>query len=97
MKDDWLLDGRKIPDKAMNYFPKRAVRAVREKGLSAEVVSEVFGFSRSCIYTWLTRYYRGGYEALESGRAPGAEAVITAEMDTWLEQTVVNSTPVAHG
>ncbi len=97
MKDDWLLDGRKIPDEVMNYFRKRAVQAVREKGLSAEVVSEVFGFSRSCIYTWLTRYDRGGYEALDSGQAPGAEAVITAEMDAWLEQTVINSTPVAHG
>jgi transposase len=81
----------------MNYFRKRAVQAVREKGLSAEVVSEVFGFSRSCIYTWLTRYDWGGYEALESRQAPGAEAVITAEMDAWLEATVVKSTPVAHG
>lgn len=97
MNDDWLLDGRKIPDEVMNYFRKRAVQAVREKGLSAEVVSEVFGFSRSCIYTWLTRYDWGGYEALESRQAPGAEAVITAEMDAWLEQTVLNSTPVAHG
>ncbi len=80
----------------MSYFRKRAVQAVREHKLSPEVVAKVFGFSRSCIYTWLTRYDRGGYEALESGQAPGAEAVITAEMDAWLEQTVIHSTPVAH-
>jgi hypothetical protein len=49
MKDDWLLDGRKIPDEVMNYFRKRAVQAIREKGQSPEVVAKVFGFDRSCI------------------------------------------------
>ena len=87
MSDDWLLDGGKIPDEVMNYFRKRAVQTVQERGLSVEVMSEVFGFSRSCIYTWLTRYDRDSYKALESGQAPGAEVVvITAEMNVWLER-----------
>lgn len=63
MKDDWLLDGRKIPDEVMNYFRKRAVQAIRENGQSPEVVANVLGFDRSCIYEWLKRYDQGGYKA----------------------------------
>ena len=62
-----------------------------------EIVAEVFGFSRSCIYEWLTRYDQGGYDALASRKPPGAEPVITPDMDVWLKETVLNSTPVAHG
>ena len=47
MKDEWLLDGRKIPDEVMGYLRKRAVQAIRENGHSPEVVAAVFGFSRS--------------------------------------------------
>lgn len=97
MKNDWLSDGRKIPDEVMDYFRKRAVQAIREDGYGPEIVAEVFGFSRSCIYEWLTRYDQGGYDALASRKPPGAEPVITPEMDVWLKETVLNSTPVAHG
>lgn len=97
MKDEGLVDGRKIPDEVMDHLRRRVVHAIREKGHSPEVVADIFGFSRSSVYEWLSRYDRGGYEALDSGKAPGAEAVITEEMDTWLKETVLNSTPVAHG
>jgi transposase len=97
MKEDWLLDGRKIPDEVMNYFRKRAVQAIREKGQSPEVVAEVLGFDRSCIYEWLQRYDQGGYPALESRPPPGAAPVITPAMDQWLNHTVLTSLPVEHG
>jgi transposase len=97
MKDDWLSDGRKIPDEVMDYFRKRAVQAIRENGHSPEIVADVLGFSRSCIYEWLTRYDQGGYDALASRKPPGAEPVITPDMEVWLKATVLNSTPVAHG
>lgn len=97
MNEDWLFDGRKIPEEVMNYFRKRAVQAVREQGHSPEVVAAVMGFSRSCIYTWLNRYDQGGYPALESRLPPGAKAVITPAIEAWLQETVLNSTPVAHG
>ncbi|HJW29289.1 MAG TPA: winged helix-turn-helix domain-containing protein [Saprospiraceae bacterium] len=97
MTDDWLLDGRKIPDEVMNYFRKRAVQAIREKGQSPEVVATVFGFDRSCIYEWLKRYDQGGYPALVSRQSPGAEPVITSAMDVWLKHTVLHSLPVEHG
>jgi len=81
----------------MNYFRKRAVQAIREKGQSPEVVADVFGFNRSCIYAWLNRYDQGGYPALESRPSPGAEPVITPAMDRWLKYTVLHSLPVEHG
>jgi transposase len=97
MNEEWLVDGRKIPDEVMGYIRKIAVQAVRENGQSPEVVAKVLNFNRSCIYDWLKRYDEGGYEALESRKPPGAKPVITREMEGWLEETVLNSTPVQHG
>ena len=97
MNEEWLVDGRKIPDEVMGYIRKIAVQAVRENGQSPEVVAKVLNFNRSCIYEWLRRYDQGGYEALESGKPPGAKPLITREMEGWLEETVLSSTPVEHG
>ena len=97
MNEEWLVDGRKIPDEVMGYIRKIAVQAVRENGQSPEVVAKILNFNRSCIYEWLRRYDEGGYEALESPKPPGAKPVITPEMEVWLEETVLSSTPVQHG
>jgi transposase len=95
--EEGLRDGRKIPDEVMGYIRKMAVQAVRERGQSPEVVAQIFNFNRSCIYRWLKHYDEGGYEALESQPAPGAEPVVTSEMDVWLKQTVLTHTPVDFG
>jgi arsenite methyltransferase len=63
MNEEWLVDGRKIPDEVMGYIRKIAVQAIREHGQSPEVVAKVLNFNRSCIYEWLKRYDEGGYEA----------------------------------
>jgi transposase len=97
MNEEWLVDGRKIPDEVMDYIRKVAVQAIRENGQSPELVAKVLNFNRSCIYEWLKKYDEGGYEALESRKPPGAKPVITQEMEVWLEETVLNSTPVEHG
>jgi hypothetical protein len=39
MNEEWLVDGRKIPDKVMGYIRKIAVQAVRENGQSPELVA----------------------------------------------------------
>ena len=44
MNEEWLVDGRKIPDEVMGYIRKIAVQAVRENGQSPEVGS--FSISR---------------------------------------------------
>src|SRR5438067_1277917 len=56
MNEEWLVDGRKIPDEVMGYIRKIAVQALRENGQSPEVVVKVLNFNRSCIYEWLKRY-----------------------------------------
>lgn len=93
MTPDWLKDGRKIPDNVMHYVRIMAVHAVRMLGQSPKIVSEVYNFSPNCIYRWLKQYDEGGFEALESKTAPGAEPIITTEMDEWLQRVVIGSTP----
>ena len=97
MKDEWLSDGRKIPDDVMSCFCKRAVQAIRERHQSPEVVADVFGFNRSSLYDWLRKYDAGGYVALETRKPRGADPVITPAIEQWLKETVLNSTPVHHG
>lgn len=81
----------------MDYIRKIAIRAVEEKGYSPETVIEVLGLSRSCIYTWLRRYRAEGLPGLDTRTAPGSPPVITPEMEQWLRETVLESTPVEHG
>ncbi|HJW30319.1 MAG TPA: IS630 family transposase, partial [Saprospiraceae bacterium] len=97
MKAKWLSDARKIADEVMNYLRRIAVRAMEEKHYSPEVIADIFGISRSSIYEWLRWYRAGGEAALATRTAPGAPVVITPIMDWWLEQTVLNSTPLNHG
>jgi transposase len=97
MGNEWMKDGRKIPDEVMDYVRKMVVRAVREMNESPERVAQLFGFSPSCIYEWLSCYDEGGYSALETGKAPGAVPLITPAMDHWLTQTILESMPDRHG
>jgi len=97
MNTTWLDDYRKIPDDVMCYIRIMAVNAVRVLGQSPEMVAKVYNFDRSCIYRWLNQYDHGGFEALESKMAPGAEPLITSEIDEWLKQTVLASTPIEFG
>ena len=94
MNTDWLNDGRKIPDEVMHYIRIMAVHAVRELGQSPEEVIKIFNFNRHCIYDWLRQFDEGGYSALESISAPGADPLVTNEVDEWLKQTVTNMTPL---
>ncbi|WNV05834.1 IS630 family transposase [Candidatus Methylospira mobilis] len=97
MNEDWLKDGRKIPDEVMSYIRKMAVHAVRERGESPETVATIFNFNRHCIYRWLKQYDKGGYKNLETGASPGATPIITAEMDIWLKDIVLNKNPLDYG
>lgn len=97
MNIDWLNDGRKIPDDAMLYIRVMAVHAVRVLGLSPEFVAKAYHFDRTCIYRWLRQYDKDGYDALESKMPPGAERVVNTEIEDWLKQTILSSTPVEFG
>ena len=97
MKLDWMGDGRKIPDEVMDYIRVMAVNAVRNLGMSPELIAKAYNFNRDCLYDWLRGYDQGGYAALESRKPVGAQPLITGEMDEWLKQTILTSTPDEHG
>lgn len=97
MKTDWMSDARLIPDETMSYLRKIAVHAVMELGYSPEDVIKIMGFSRSCIYDWLNRFDELGYDGLETQKAPGAPRIITKEMDEWLKEVILESTPEDFG
>jgi transposase len=97
MENSWMSDARKIPDEVMSYLRKIAVKAVNLHGYSPETVIEVLDLSRSCIYDWLNRFDEGGYDALDTCKAPGMPAMITPVMEKWLSDTVINLTPEDFG
>ena len=81
----------------MNYLRRMAVRAVEDNHHSPELIADILGISRSCIYDGLRGYRAGGEAALDTRLAPGADPVITPAMDRWLKATILNSTPVEQG
>jgi hypothetical protein len=83
---DWFSDKRKIPDEAMSYIRKIAVQAIVESKFSPTTVAAVLKISLSSIYAWLDWYNRGGYDALDTAKAPGAEPRITQEMDELIKE-----------
>lgn len=97
MKAKWLTDARKIPDEVMNYLRRIAVRAVEEYHYSPELIAAIFGISRSCIYDWLREYREEGEDALDTRKAPGSLPVMTSDIDYWLKETILYSTPQDHG
>lgn len=97
MNNDWLDDARKIPDEPMSYIRKLAVRAVVEGQFPPSLVANIYGISRSSLFEWINRYKRGGYDLLDTRTAPGAEPLITPEMDIWLKEVVLTETPNNYG
>ena len=97
MNAEWMFDARKIPDEVMNYLRRIAVRAMEEKGYSPELVADFLGIDRTSIYDWLRKYRHEGEKSLDTGKAPGAERVLTADLDRWLKETILTTTPADHG
>lgn len=86
MNAKWMFDARKIPDEVMSYLRRIAVRAIEEKGYSPELVADFLGIDRTSICDWLRKYRSEGEESLDTRRAPGAERVMTPDIDQWLKK-----------
>jgi len=97
MTNEWLNDARKIPDEAMSYIRKLAVRAITDGRFRPTLVASVLNISTSAIYEWLDHYKKGGYDALDTRLAPGAEPRITREMDERIKAIVLKENPTAYG
>jgi transposase len=81
----------------MSHIRKMAVYAVKEKGESPETVARIFNFERYCIYKWIKIYEEKGYEGLNTLKSPGAENIMTGEIDNWVKETILNKTPLDFG
>lgn len=97
MNANWIRDGRELPDETMDYIRKIAVHAIVDQHRCPELIADIFHMSRSAIYRWLQWYNEGGDEALLTKHAPGATAVITPLIESWLKWTILHSTPADHG
>ena len=97
MNEDWMGDARKIPDEAMSYIRKIAVRAIEDKDFSPESIAEILGISRTAIYDWLRRFEQGGYSELNTKKAPGGPCEITKEIEQWLKETILLQSPEHFG
>jgi len=96
MENEWLNDYRKAPDQIMSYIRMIAVRAVVDLDIAVEWVAQIFGIAPSAVYAWIKRYNKDGYPGLETGSAPGAEPIITKEMEGWLRSIVLDTSPADH-
>ena len=67
------IDGRKLTHEQSEYIRIQAVKTVRLKKQSPEIVINTFGLHRGNIYKWLKKYDKGGFAALHSSKAKGPE------------------------
>ena len=89
-------DGRALDHKTLEQIRFRAVDAVL-RGHSPEVVMDILGFHRSCIYAWLDSYKHGGWEALRARPLLGRPDELDESAKQWLKETVRDSTPEKWG
>lgn len=86
-------DARKLDHKTLEEIRIRAVRRVQE-GKSPEEVIRALGFSRSCIYEWLSRYRSGGWHSLKAKALTGRPRKITGKQMKWVYDTVTLKSPL---
>jgi transposase len=87
-----IEDGRSLDHKTLEQLRLRAVGAV-VRGHSPELVIDIFGFHRWCIYEWLRIYKAEGWEGLRARPVEGRPPSLDEQGKQWLKQTVLGGTP----
>jgi transposase len=90
-----VLDARKLDHSTLEAIRIRAVTQV-EAGENPEDVINALGFSRSCIYTWLSLYREGGIEALKAKKLDGRPPKLSGKQIKKLYGYVVDKTPLQY-
>jgi len=90
------LDARKIDRLALEAIRIRAVQQV-QAGQSPEAVIAALGFTRRCIYSWLSMYRAGGWDALKARKAPGRARRLSGRDLQWVYRTVTGKNPLQLG
>lgn len=86
-------DGRKLSPKTREEIRIRAVQRVHD-GESPETVIKALGFSRACIYNWLSKYRAGGWHGLKDGNRSGRPSKLSGDHLAWIYRTVVDKDPL---
>ncbi len=86
-------DGRKLDHKTLEAIRIRAVRQV-QAGESPEVVIKALGFTRACIYAWLSKYQCGGWDALKAKRLFGRPRKLNDRQIKWIYKAIVGKNPL---
>ena len=86
------IDGRTLKHEVLTALRKRAVAQVQQ-GESPEVVIRAMGFCRSCIYTWLSMYRAGGWDALDARKRGGRRRKLSGKAIAWVYQAVSGGDP----
>ena len=86
-------DARKLDHKTLEAIRVRAVQRV-QSGESPEVVVNVLGFSRACIYNWLAAYRSGGWGSLKARKLYGRPHKLRGPQIQWIYRTVTMKNPV---
>lgn len=81
---------------ALEAIRIRAVRQV-QAGESPEEVIRALGFTRRCIYSWLSMYRAGGWDALKAVKAPGRARRLTGRDMQRVYRTVTGKNPLRRG
>ena len=87
-----MMDGRKLKHEVLTELRKRAVARV-QSGESPEIVVRTMGFSRACIYNWLSMYRAGGWGALDARKRGGRPRKVNGRVIKWVYRVVVGSDP----
>src|ERR1039457_6328333 len=86
-------DARSLDHKTLEEIRIIAVERV-QAGESPEDIIRTWGFTRSCIYTWLARYRAGGGGALKARALKGRALKVQPTQMRWLYQTVTGKSPL---
>lgn len=92
----WVMredDGRKLSHATLEELRFRAVREMVQGGAHPAEVASVLGLSRQAVYSWLSQYEVGGWEALRAKPVPGRPPKLAPEQLRRLYELVVGSDP----
>ena len=86
------LDGRKLDHKALEAIRMRAVKQV-VAGESPETVIKALGFTRCCIYNWISKYKKGGWGALKAVTLTGRTPLLSGKQLQKLYSMITEKNP----
>ena len=91
------VDGRKIPHEVREAIRVEAIKKWRD-GATVKSLSEEYGTDESCIYRWISRFRKGGMEALKTRPiAHSKNAKLSPEQKDTLTKIILNKDPTAYG